>query len=152
MIFWPKKSLLVFWPSRKKVIGPKLQKWSKKLPKNIIGQDWHFFDLFRRSKVIFLTKQWLLVLLTCRKMLVSAKNKFWPFFGPFLQFWSNDLFLTWPKNQKWFFWPKNHFWFYERAVLAIRNMGCSNSPNTFLGILLLWPEVGDFKTWIFWTS
>ena len=59
-----------------------------------------------------------------------------------------DIFWDVAKKPKWTFWPKNHFWFYEWPFLATRKMGCSNTPNTFLSVLLLGPDVVDFNMFI----
>ena len=56
------------------------------------------------------------------------------------------------ENKKWFFSQKNHFLFTERAILVSRKGRSSNNPKRFWYILLLCPDVGDFKTWLFCTS
>ena len=50
------------------------------------------------------------------------------------------------------FFLRNHFLFSEQSILMGRKGGDSNNPKRFWHILLLRPDVGDFKTWIFWTS
>lgn len=76
-----------------------------------------------------------------------------PFLGDneFLaHFWQYDPDLV--RKQKAFFSQKNHFLFSEQTILMDRKGGDSNNPKHFWHILLLRPDVGDSKTWIFWTS
>ena len=145
---------MLFRPHQKKVNGPKLQKWAKYWLKTSFGWYLHFMTGKEISKSLL-----------CQKITFDLQNKsekckcwviiflviFWSFFGPFLELWSDDLFWQGQKTKSDFFGQKNHFWFYEQPYLTTRNIGCSNTSNTFLGILLLRPNVGDFKTWIFWT-
>ena len=81
-----------------------------------------------------------------------------PFIGDneFLaHFWQYDpvtFFRLGQKTKSDFFSQKNHFLFSEQTILMGRKGGDSNNPKRFWHILLFRPDVGDFKTWIFWTS
>ena len=118
-------------------------------PKTQFGLNMAFFYLIRKSKVIFFSKKITFCFLAMSKNAIFSPN--WVF-GPFLLLWPSDIFLTWSENKKWFFSQKNHFLFSEQTILMGRKGGNSNNPKRFWHILLLRPDVGDFKTWIFWTS
>ena len=73
-------------------------------------------------------------------------------FGPFLPIWLSDIFRTWPENKKNFFSQKNHFLFAEQPFLMAGKIGCTTNPKLHWNILLLHPNVKDFKTWLFCIS
>ena len=63
-----------------------------------------------------------------------------------------NIFWTWPENKKWFFSQKNHFLFTEKPFLMAGKIGCISNPKLLWNILLLRPNVEDFKTLVFCTS
>ena len=77
-----------------------------------------------------------------------ATNKF---YAHFLLYDTVTFFILGQKTKE-IFSQKNHFLFSEQTILMGRKGGDSNNPKCFWHILLLRPDVGDFKTWIFWTS
>ena len=103
------------------------------------SQIWHFLYL-PKSFFVYWSRQ--------------ENVNFWPswVFGPFLAIWLSDIFWTWPENKKWFLSQKDHFLFTEQPFLMARKIGCISNPKLLWNILLLRPDVEDFKTLFFRTS
>ena len=140
-----KKSLFVFWPSLKNMTGS----YCKNGPKTHYHLKMAFLVLDRKQEVIFFKKNLIFSL--------TAKSKKCHFLddNEFLaHFWQYDpvTFFRLRQKTKWFFSQKNHFLFSEQTILMGRKGGDSNNPKHFWHNLLLRPDLGDFKTWNFWTS
>jgi len=123
--------------------------WLGHIAKN--GQKTHyhlkmaFLVFVRKQEVIFFHKNMIFSLI--------AKSKKMPFLddNEFLaHFWQYEpvTFFRLGQKTKWFFSQKNHFLFSEQTILMGRKGGNSNNSKRFWHILLLCPDVGDFKTWI----
>ena len=95
------------------------------------SQIWHFLYLSRKAKVIFFAKKNSLFVYWPRQKNANSQQNW--VFGPFLAIWLSDIFWSWSENKKWFF----------------HKIGCINNPKLLWNILLLRPDVEDFKTWLF---
>ena len=71
------------------------------------------------------------------------------FLAHFWQFGSVKFFWPGQKTKSDFFSRKNHFLFTEQRFLVARKIGCSTTPKLLWKILLLRPDVEDFKTCFF---
>ena len=141
-----KKITFCFLAKSKKCHWARLPKRGQKL-----NFSWkcHYFPLLRKPKVIFFTKKSLFVYWPCQKNITFGQS--WVF-GPFLVIWLSDIFLTRPENKKWIFSQRNYFLFSEQCFFLAGKIGCSTTPKLFWKILLLRPDVEDFKTLFFCTS
>ena len=122
---------------------------AKNVPKTQFQPNLTFLYLTRKAKVIFFAKKSLFVYWPRRKNANFQQN--WVF-GPFLAIWLSDIFCIWSENKKWFFSQKNHFLFTEQPFLMAGKIGCIANPKLLWNILLLRPDVEDFKTWLFCIS
>ena len=145
IILW-KKSLLVFWPSPKNVTEPYCQKWAKN---SILLKSGIFLTWPINKKWFFCEKNHFCFSSQVQKMSNLAEIEF---LAHFWQYGSVTFFALGQNTRSDFFSQKNHFLFTEQPFLMARKIGCITFPKLLWKILLLRPDVEDFKTLFFCTS